>query len=203
MPTRKATRLSCHDYATPGAYFVTVCAARRGPVFGRLHGETVVLDAVGSIVAAQLAGVADRLPGVSLDAWIVMPDHLHAIVLLEQGRSRLGSVVGAVKSGSTRESRAHRAPGRLWQRGYYDHVVRDEADLERVREYITTNPVRAATRVGGEARLALALVRPRATQGSPLPGVGTDPRDTAQGPDPRGPERRKGSERGSSASITT
>ena len=142
MPTRKANRLVSHDYATAGAYFVTVCAASRGPVFGCLRGDRVSLNPVGSIVAAQLIGVVGRLPGVWLDVWIVMPDHLHTIVILEEGRSRLGSVVGAVKSGAARESRDHRDPARLWQRGYYDHVVRDEADLERVREYIATNPVR-------------------------------------------------------------
>ena len=146
MPTRRATRLPCHDYATPGAYFVTVCAARRGSVFGRLCGERVVLNALGSIVAAQLTGVTDRLPGSWLDVWVVMPDHLHAVVILEGRHLRLGSVVGAVKSGAARESRDYGRPSRLWQRGYYDHVIRDEADLERVREYITTNPVRASAR---------------------------------------------------------
>lgn len=144
MPTRRATRLASHDYATAAAYFVTVCAARRGPVFGCLRDERVVLNAVGSIVAAQLDDIVGRLPGVSLDASIVMPDHLHAIVILEDELSRLGSVVGAVKSGAARESRHLWGPARLWQRGYYDHVVRDEADLDRVREYIVTNPIRAS-----------------------------------------------------------
>ena len=146
MPTRKATRLRSHDYATPGAYFVTVCAARRGSVFGQLHGEKVVLNAVGAIVATQLTGVTGRLDGTELGAWIVMPDHLHAIVILAGMNQQLGSVVGAVKSGAARESREHGCASPLWQRGYYDHVVRDDADLERVREYITTNPVRASMR---------------------------------------------------------
>jgi REP element-mobilizing transposase RayT len=87
--------------------------------------------------------LSDRLD-VDVDAFVVMPNHVHLVVGLRgEARARqasplqLGHVVGSVKSGSSREAGLG-----LWQRGYYDHVIRDEADLERVREYIGTNPAR-------------------------------------------------------------
>jgi len=101
-----------------------------------------MLSAAGTIVGEQLRSLHERLEDVDIDAFVVMPNHVHAIVALD-GRARqasplhLGTVVGGFKSGSSREV------GRpIWQRGYHDHVIRDERDLERAREYIATNPAR-------------------------------------------------------------
>ena len=122
---------------------MTVCAAQRGPVFGRLAEREVVLNPVGKIVAGQLVALPGRVDGVRLDAWIVMPDHVHAVLILEHLDRHLGAIVGAFKAGSARETRDLRTRGsRLWQRAYYDHLVRDDDDLARVREYIETNPMR-------------------------------------------------------------
>jgi putative transposase len=130
-------------YDNPGGYFVTVCAETRGAVFGHLMESNVALNRVGVLVAEQL----QALEGV--DSWVVMPDHVHAILVFEECRQALGEVVGRFKSITARETRGLRGPARLWQRGYYDHVIRDEEDLGRVREYIATNPIRAAWRDAG------------------------------------------------------
>jgi putative transposase len=148
VTARKPLRLGSYDYSTPGLYFVTVCASRRGSTFGSLHGKTVILDPAGEIIATHLRDRVGKLRGVSVDAWVVMPDHMHAVVVLENRDRRLSSVVGTFKSATAREI-AQLCPAFLlpvWQRGYYDHVVRDDEDLERVREYIVTNPVRSAAR---------------------------------------------------------
>jgi REP element-mobilizing transposase RayT len=136
MDTRKRTRLAGFDYASQGAYFVTVCARRRGTVFGDVHDGAVCLNARGLVVAEALDAIPDRHE-VRLDASLVMPDHVHAIVVLRRGRETLSAVVGSFKARVTRRLRRS-----VWQRGFYDHVIRDEADLERVREYIETNPAR-------------------------------------------------------------
>jgi putative transposase len=151
MPARKPLRLCGFDYSSEGLYLVTVCTDRRGCVFGRTENGQPILNRLGEIVERQLADLPRRLHGIEMDRFVVMPNHVHAIVVLgtrarQASPLRLGHVVGAFKSGSTREINLVRTtPGeRVWQRGYHDHVVRDEADLQRVRKYVETNPIRWA-----------------------------------------------------------
>ncbi len=150
MTGRQNLRLRWFEYGAGYAYFVTVCARRRGDVFGVVRDGVVKLNAVGRLVLERLRALPDHHAGVSVDEHIVMPDHVHAILFLDSSLQdgarqasplRLGTVVGSFKSGVARE-----LGGPVWQRGYYDHVVRDEADLERNREYIRTNPARWAER---------------------------------------------------------
>jgi REP-associated tyrosine transposase len=133
-------RLSGFDYTSAGAYFVTVSAARRGSVFGDVREGTVQLNACGHLVSEAL-GAIPRHHHAELDACVVMPDHVHAIVLLGPGRDTLSSIVGAFKARATRQ--AHHP---IWQRSFYDHVIRGDADLERAREYIEKNPLRWSLR---------------------------------------------------------
>lgn len=148
MPTRKALRLKFFDYAASGAYFVTVCVHERRRLLSRISDGRVVLNTAGEIVGQQLRSLPARLDGVDVDPFVIMPNHLHAVVRLapraRQASPLLGQVVGAFKSGSAREiNRLRRTPGaRVWQRGYYEHVIRDESDLERACEYIANNPAR-------------------------------------------------------------
>jgi putative transposase len=128
VATRKRLRLARYDYGSPGAYFVTVCAARRGPVFGALEDATVVLQRAGEIVAAHISNGMGRMPGVSVPASTVMPDHVHVIVVLDAGAPSLSALVNSFKSASAREvsCRCARFAKPLWQRGFYDHVIRGE-----------------------------------------------------------------------------
>jgi putative transposase len=143
MQRRKRTRLRHYDYDAGGAYFVTICAVRRRPLFGRLNGSSVELGRVGAIVEEHLTGRLGASPGVDLRAGVVMPDHLHAVMLLDGTGAGLSTLINTFKTAATREAGA-----RIWQRGFYDHIVRDEEDLERVCEYVVGNPLRAALRAG-------------------------------------------------------
>jgi putative transposase len=153
MYSRRPLRLRGFDYTEEGLYFVTVCTHERRCFLGRIEGECAILNRLGTIVDRQIVGLPERLAGVGIDMYTVIPNHVHAIVLLGTRarqasplRVGLGQVVAAFKSGSAREiNRIRRTPGaRVWQRGYHDHVVRDDADLQRVREYLQTNPIRWA-----------------------------------------------------------
>jgi putative transposase len=146
--TRKRLRLRRFDYSTEAIYFVTVCTHGRGCFLGHIDGDVMSLGQLGRIVETQLERLPGRMIGVDVDRHVVMPNHVHAIVGLrprarQASPLRLGHVVAAFKSGSTREiNLARKTPGaHLWQRGYYDHVVRDETDLQRIREYIDNNPL--------------------------------------------------------------
>jgi putative transposase len=156
---RRSIRLKAHDYASPGPYFVTACS---------YHGQLLFKDAVlREILNRTWYGLPERYPGVRLDSFVVMPNHVHFIVWLNSvgaplagahdandmaraGASpapTLGDVVGTFKSVVAtewltwlKENAPHRL-GRVWQRNYYEHVVRDEDELARIREYVHLNAV--------------------------------------------------------------
>ena len=144
-----------------GAYFLTLCTHAHLCLFGPIERGRLRPSAAGGIVAGEWRRTRHVRPSVSLDAWVVMPNHFHAIVFLrgeepvETGagtggahlnrRPRsLGSLVSGFKATSTaRITRALGTPGRrIWQRGYFDRVIRSEEHLERVRQYILENPLR-------------------------------------------------------------
>lgn len=150
---RNSLRLQSYDYAWPGAYFVTICVADRMPRFGEVVGARVELNAAGYMVDEQWRRLSDRFLHVKIDAHVVMPNHLHAVLEINtsdaSGRESLSDIVGAFKSltsriyvAGVRDAGWPAFDGRLWQRGFYDHVVRDDRDLERIREYIANNPAR-------------------------------------------------------------
>jgi REP element-mobilizing transposase RayT len=145
-------RLAGWDYASNGAYFITVCAYRRARVFGAVSGAAVELSALGALLASQMVTLTRDHAGARLDTWMIMPDHVHLLVLHvgeERGRISVELLVAALKAHVTREARcggilAMQQP--LWQRGFYDRVIRSDEELQSCREYIATNPIRWALR---------------------------------------------------------
>ena len=166
LPKRRRLRLTAFDYTTAGAYFVTICTDGRRCILGNVEGEDIRLSPIGEIVSQLWSSLPTRWLGIDIDEFVVMPNHLHAVVLLGEGGPALPQLISRFKSFSTRTVRA--LPGesktRLWQRSYHDHVVRDDSGLSRIREYIANNPMkwhldrenpanvgRAARRAGREA----------------------------------------------------
>ncbi len=154
-PQRKSPRLQGYDYAQAGAYFVTLCAHQRAHVFGDICDGVMVLNESGRIAEAHWVAIPDHHPGVELDGFVVMPNHMHGIIVImdreadnagvvptEVSIPSLGVVVGSYKSGVTRRIRQMYPDLILWQRRYHDHIIRNEADLHRIREYVVANPAR-------------------------------------------------------------
>jgi len=147
---RRSLRLRGYDYAKGGAYFVTICTQDRACIFGEAKAGSMRLNQSGQQIAMIWESLAERFSGVEIDLFVVMPNHLHGIVILTEGGATgtgLSEVVGAFKSMTTveyiRGVEAKGWPkfrGRLWQRNYYEHVVRDEIELNRLRQYIDDNP---------------------------------------------------------------
>ena len=141
MQRRKRLRLSGFDYSTPGAYFVTVRARAGACLFGRVADGRNEPSRLGRIVESAWQSIPRHHAGVYLDAFVLMPNHVHGIIWLRRAGQvrplRLPAVVGAFKA------RASRIAGRpLWQRGYHERVMRDEAELAALRTYIVENPLR-------------------------------------------------------------
>jgi putative transposase len=152
-PQRRLRRIQGYDYPQGGAYFVTVCIQHRKSLLGRIDGERVALTPAGIMVQSFWDALAERFDGVELDAFVVMPEHLHGILLLRGRSFTLMQVMTAYKSLTTVEygrGVKHegwpRYTGSLWQRGYYDRVIRDEEELNTIRAYIDTNPRRRVLR---------------------------------------------------------
>jgi len=139
---RKRLRLRAHDYCSAGAYFVTVCVAGKECVLGRVIDHSVELSVFGAIVARHLTAMPQEIE-VDVDCFVVMPNHVHTVLFLRGGRTR-GTVVGSFKAATAREINMCRRDRQrpFWQRGFFDHVVRNDADLDRVREYVVNNPIR-------------------------------------------------------------
>jgi REP element-mobilizing transposase RayT len=159
---RRSIRLPTYDYAQAGAYFVTMVTHQRQCLFGEIVGGQMRLAAYGQVVSEQWLRSALVRGEIELDAFIVMPNHIHGIVIMRvqpmavgaHGRAplpsslpyrpprSLGSLVAGFKSAATK--RINEIRGTLgvsvWQRNYYERVIRNGEELNRVRQYIIDNP---------------------------------------------------------------
>lgn len=156
-PLRKTIRLFAESYEQRRAYFVTVCTHEKQCLLSDVDGQFVGLSKRGELVRSAWLCLPDKFPALALDEYILMPNHLHAILcLVGAGLARPSSEVKAAnhyslidvmrvfKSVSTIQvNREFKTPGApLWQRSYFDHIIRDAEDLRNHRKYIIENPMR-------------------------------------------------------------
>jgi len=145
---RTHPRWSAYDYARAGVYFVTTITHGRRPIFGAPTRHGIALTAAGLAVHRRWLTVCDSFDGVVIDRFIVMPDHVHAIVVLLSTRNRtasLSDIVGWTKQRASRDIAMvpEPPPAPIWQRSFHDRIIRDADALERVRNYVMDNPSRA------------------------------------------------------------
>jgi len=147
---RKQLRLKDYDYTQVGVYFLTICIHQRACLLGDIIDETMVLNAAGHMIAQRWQDIPSQFPTTALDMWVVMPNHHHGIIVLNHDSSvSISKIVQWFKIVTTKNY-IHRVKtdswepfsGRLWQINFYDHIVRKNDDLARVRDYIENNPQR-------------------------------------------------------------
>ena len=167
---RRSIRLKGYDYATPGAYFVTVCTHERECLFGDIVDGVMRLNDAGRMVNDSWQRIVTHFIGVEIDQFVIMPNHFHGIVttvgagsprpnLTNQGGGTnqggetpplrgvtLGQIVGYFKYQSTKYiNQTRNTPGTpVWQRNYYERVIRDDRELATIRQYIADNPAKWA-----------------------------------------------------------
>ena len=157
-PNRRSIRLRGYDYARTGGYFVTVCIHERQHLLGRVVEGAVELNDLGRIVEEEWRRSAQVRQGVTLDVFVIMPNHLHGIVILDEiqratvahssrafGKPISGSlstIIGQFKASATSRVNAIRGSqgARLWQRNFFETIIRNERALREIREYIAQNP---------------------------------------------------------------
>ena len=146
-------RLLGWDYGAPGAYFITICTHRRRPVLGEIVGEHVSHTALGALVQQALGAMVREHAGLTVHAFAVMPDHVHAVfeyVTARENRLAIDLVVRKFKGRVSHQAYDAELMTRqqpLWQRGFFDRVIRSEEEFEALVRYVETNPLRSAIRM--------------------------------------------------------
>jgi putative transposase len=166
---RRSIRLKGYDYTQPGAYFITICTSKREHLFGHIKDEKMHLNRYGEAVQFNWNNLPKIYPHVQLDAFVIMPDHIHGIIILKndpvgagsptdesttenlykpapapQKRHGLPEIIRNLKTRSgTRINQLRSTKGNpVWQRGYYEHIVRNQQALFNIRRYIINNPIK-------------------------------------------------------------
>jgi putative transposase len=155
---RHSIRLPHYDYAQPGAYFVTIVAWHRESLFGKIVNEEMRLSDYGKVVEACWQEIPSHFPNVNLGAYIVMPNHVHGVLMIHAGRGTIyraptqeqfqkpvprsiPTIIRTFKASVTRRiGREYNSTG-IWQRNYYEHVIRNAKDLQNKTDYINANPL--------------------------------------------------------------
>ena len=127
MAKCKSIRIKDYDYSTDGFYFVTICA----------HEKSALIEEHRKVVEIKLLGLPSRFSGLAIDHYALMPTHIHVIMILSGVAVPLGRVVRSFKAVVTMAV----GQGAFWQPNYYEHVIRSEQGLKRIREYVEINPL--------------------------------------------------------------
>lgn len=162
---RRSIRLAGYDYRQPGIYFVTICTFQKMPMFGSILDGDMHLNELGMVAFREWEHLASARPNVELDNFVVMPNHIHGLIVIkpcqkpdtpgqvpaqQQSQSRtlkansLGTIIGHYKAAVSRRSNGIMPDScpRIWQRNYHEHIVRNEQTLNDIRRYIIENPAR-------------------------------------------------------------
>lgn len=146
LPKRKANRLANYDYSQNGAYFITICVKDKMPIlskikFNSIYPNEIKLSKLGIIVANEILNIEKRFDNTKVLDYVVMPNHIHLIIQLDNCSCSLGQIIGSFKSIATLQSKKiGYSNDKLFQRNYYDHIIRNEDDYLTKSNYIKNNP---------------------------------------------------------------
>ena len=156
LPQRKSPRMQGYDYTQSGAYFITICTHQRQHIFGNIDNGVMTLSDAGKIARVRWLALPQHHSDIALDAFVVMPNHVHGIVIMQSEPSSspmtnhltsksLGTIIGSYKSSVTRHIRKtltkfeHEV---IWQGRYHNQIIRNQRDYEPIVQYVATNPAR-------------------------------------------------------------
>ena len=148
LPKRKPNRLADYDYSTPNAYFITICTNKRRNLFWKNVGaiidrpQDVPLTDLGCIVQGCIKKIPQHYPAITLEHFVIMPNHIHLLLQIntdDDGRSMIAPTISTVVRLLKGEV-SGQAGFSVWQKGFYDHIIRNEKDLLDVWNYIERNP---------------------------------------------------------------
>jgi len=157
---RHSLRLKDYNYSTPGMYFITICTRDKTCIFGDIVNGKMLLNEYGGIVHKYWFELENKFNNIELPAFVVLPNHIHGIIhshgyncfvgaihelpLQQRRRMLIPGIVGYFKMNTAKLINDKRkSPGEhVWQRNYYEHIIRNECELNEIREYIVNNPIK-------------------------------------------------------------
>ena len=172
MHERKLNRMKGYDYSTSGAYFVTLCVRNRVEnknIFGEIRNKKMILNQTGIISTNYWLEIPNHYVGVSIDEFIIMPDHIHGIIVINDNvgtghcpvptdtetitetetkknipkYGKLSKIVKSYKNAITKYISENEYAKFQWQRSFHDHIIRNDHELNRIRQYIIDNPMKS------------------------------------------------------------
>jgi len=155
---RRSIRLKNYDYSKEGIYFITICTQNREMLFGEIIDKKMKLNEVGEMIKSFYLNLENRYENIKCHEYVIMPNHIHFIIeILGKEESmapmggastKLGDIIGSFKSLTTvkyienvKLKKWKSFDRRIWQKNYYEHIIRDEKDYERISNYINNNPI--------------------------------------------------------------
>ncbi|MCR3921618.1 MAG: transposase [Firmicutes bacterium] len=151
LPNRKPQRLRDYDYTKNGYYFITICTHDRRQLFGHVVDGNMVLNIYGQIAQQELLQIPNRFVNTELIKFIVMPNHIHVILDIKIGETKMEEpvvlatvpkAIGLYKSGVARRIHEIKNDVTVWQKSYHDHIIRNDAEYLEIWQYIDTNPLK-------------------------------------------------------------
>ena len=165
---RKLNRLKNYDYSNSGYYFVTICTDNHIKHFGKIENDKIVLNNLGKVVKKCLFDIPKHFPNAILDEFIIMPNHIHAIIITDytdesqklvgtniqsvgnenirslqnNRKTNLSSIIKGLKIGVTKWAKDNNYSNFKWQKSFYDRIIRNEKELLNIRKYIKFNPMK-------------------------------------------------------------
>ena len=153
LPKRKRIRLQNYDYSSNGLYFVTICTENKKPILSTIVGDDahivpkkIVLKSYGEVAEKYIRHINEVYDNISVENYIIMPNHIHLLIFIDEYKNgtmwassptKLGSVVRSFKTMVTKE-----VGFSIWQRSYYDEIIRDEKHFQSVWNYIEYNALK-------------------------------------------------------------
>jgi len=141
LPNRKSPRIPNYDYSLPNYYFVTICTHNKKCYFG----TSSFLNEFGKIAEECILNISKRYPGVLVDKYVIMPNHIHVILIFDERKdhsnsANLSHVIGQYKMSVTKLIHNLNPEITVWQRSFHDHVIRNSHSYEKIWKYIDDNP---------------------------------------------------------------
>ncbi|MDF1498126.1 MAG: transposase [Patescibacteria group bacterium] len=152
---RRSIRLKNYDYASDGTYFATICTQHKEYMFGNVIDGKMVLNSAGKMIKKWLCELENKFKNIKLNEYIIMPNHIHLIIFIMVGANLCVCPIGIqriiqwLKTMTTNEYIRNvkqndwkRFDRKLWQKNYYDRIIRNEKELDKIRKYILENPLK-------------------------------------------------------------
>ena len=143
LPQRKSIRISNYDYSNIGIYFITICIKNRKNILSKIKKEKIILSQYGKIVEKYILTINAKYNYICIHSYVIMPNHVHFLCEIKAQKSSKFSynatipfVISNLKRLTNKEFREN-----IWQRNYYEHIVRNKIEYQKITEYIENNPM--------------------------------------------------------------